>query len=440
MKYDLALIGGGFSAYSLIDALAFIRLDDLRGKSIVVFNVGFPLMTGIAYNIDLPTDLLLQNQIAHNAYTDEFMQWLTEKSEQHYRITDHVPRNLFGRFLGAKFGRAVHLLGQNGVRVDVVHSAVQKVVRSDEQIDLYCDGQVACSAKAVVVATGILTRPPIANSAVIAVDGDIQNYSKITQLRDTGSTVAIIGSGPSGFDVLRLLEGSSCKVSIYDPHEMIDSTKPTKACSRDEFVQCSEYKNRSDITADGVYECLRSDVGSLKVGGCSTYDLFSPFHEWLDYFYAQMDSEQKTKLLREHSDDFMRLMARNIPNNEAILNRIHSGTITHIQRKADVDASGLIVNDIEYDAVIRAHWPRDDIRTTSDPLIASLCEFGLQPSHNDRGFLVDDSFLAGDGIYVLGPLLAGNTLHDSPVFGAESTARIAGYARELAANLEFCDK
>jgi len=73
---------------------------------------------------------------------------------------------------------------------------------------------------------------------------------------------------------------------------------------------------------------------------------------------------------------------------------------------------------------------------SSNTLIADLVASGLaHAGAGGGGFAVTDSFIASDGIYVMGPLLSGNVVSGEPVWHMEHCGRIFRFSRLLAVKL-----
>ena len=73
------------------------------------------------------------------------------------------------------------------------------------------------------------------------------------------------------------------------------------------------------------------------------------------------------------------------------------------------------------------------VTATSSPLIQALIRRKLcVPNASKRGFLINEKFEASKGLYVMGPLVAGNLAGAIRIWHAESCNRIAGISRMLA--------
>lgn len=105
-----------------------------------------------------------------------------------------------------------------------------------------------------------------------------------------------------------------------------------------------------------------------------------------------------------------------------------------------VGATGPVRLDLPADVVINCAGPSGDVRVDAPRLLEQLLGEGVcAASRHGAGIAVRTGLQAAEGLYVMGPLLAGNLVDGGPVWHLEHCGRISAYGgklgRELAGTL-----
>jgi len=88
------------------------------------------------------------------------------------------------------------------------------------------------------------------------------------------------------------------------------------------------------------------------------------------------------------------------------------------------------------DVVVNCAGPSGDVRVAAPPLLDQLLREGVcGASRHGAGIAVGAGMQAAEGLYVMGPLLAGNLLQGGPVWHMEHCGRIISYGTRLGRQL-----
>jgi len=88
------------------------------------------------------------------------------------------------------------------------------------------------------------------------------------------------------------------------------------------------------------------------------------------------------------------------------------------------------------DVVVNCAGPSGDVRVAAPRLLDQLLREGVcEPSRHGAGIAVGAGMQAAEGLYVMGPLLAGNLVEGGPVWHMEHCGRIISYGTRLGRQL-----
>jgi uncharacterized NAD(P)/FAD-binding protein YdhS len=120
-----------------------------------------------------------------------------------------------------------------------------------------------------------------------------------------------------------------------------------------------------------------------------------------------------------------------------------AGTFTQLDggsgrgARVRLDRAGVAAQlDRPADIVINCAGPAAQLLETAPSLVAGLVSSGVcLPTPFGGGIAVDASLAAAPGLYVMGPLLAGNVLNGSPIWHMEHCGRISAFGSTLGMHL-----
>jgi uncharacterized NAD(P)/FAD-binding protein YdhS len=206
------------------------------------------------------------------------------------------------------------------------------------------------------------------------------------------------------------------------------------------------------FTADDVCSAAGTDLENGRKLSSNFADVYGPVTARVGGLLSRLGPDQQTpladglghrlgKLTRWVGDEYADAIDKAVANGrlqvvagayDRLIETTNAGNAVHA---VYTDPSGgEITTDTAFDLVLRCTGGGRLTATSTSPLLACLAE-RYRPNRSGRGLVVDDSFALDDGLYAIGPLLAGNVLSGRAVWHMEQASRIFDYARKLGHDL-----
>lgn len=211
----------------------------------------------------------------------------------------------------------------------------------------------------------------------------------------------------------------------------------------------AEHTDDADLTASGMYDAVVRDVDEALRNGFCEQDTVDELRE----LCAQLLERMPLTELKRYVDVYGTMVNRfNRPTGgdyqrtaSALLQsaRIHGarGHFEHAEngpggwRVRISNDRGVSTLDRAFGVIINCAG-FENVADTHDPFLRSLQdEAGLLASSSRTGFLVDEHFQAAPGVFVAGPLLAGNLNSSMRVWHLESCRRILAMADRIGSEI-----
>jgi len=300
-----------------------------------------------------------------------------------------------------------------------------------------------------------------------------------------GITAFIVGTNASGIEALyRLSARESEKIAKfvflapsgrlpwrYGGHResVTESAGDANNVKSHESKLESEAMGRNDklqdivgdcpLTADRLLEAILSDTETNRQNGVSFPKMYQAVWSKAGTLLAEMSHEEKQKFVSWHGNEIGRSQRRMIneyADTVELLRRngrleVLTGALESINfvKPFEVSDSGgsLVPLRVGYrnasgehqihpepvHVVINCSSAEKVSAHASSRLISSLIQSGLLCANpSGRGIAVDDSYRATEDFYVMGPLLAGNVVGETPIWHVESCPRIIDLSTKLA--------
>lgn len=167
----------------------------------------------------------------------------------------------------------------------------------------------------------------------------------------------------------------------------------------------------------------------------------------IPYFAAALNNDERAALAAHYGMQISNLLRQDSRDSIDIVETcVESGVVEFTAgryRGCKTDGDSLRVCAIddagtEYDldptyGVVVGAMGFERISATRSPLLREMLQSGLvDPSSSNTGLRVDGHFRAAPGLFVVGPLVAGNVGEDMVIWHAESVRRIMAIARSVA--------
>jgi uncharacterized NAD(P)/FAD-binding protein YdhS len=195
-RYDIAIIGGGFSGLAV---LANLVKTLPRPLSIAVISREPAGVFGPAYSTPRQEHLLNVRASAMGLFADDhahFLKW-AQGAGHDVKPGDYLPRPLYGQYLAAVLAETKALAAERNIPLDFFQGEVEDVADEDEYLEIRSGGDII-PARYVVLAVGNSLKAK--EDSVPGLVANTWHYD-FAELKGK-SKVAIIGSGLTAADAI----------------------------------------------------------------------------------------------------------------------------------------------------------------------------------------------------------------------------------------------
>jgi uncharacterized NAD(P)/FAD-binding protein YdhS len=379
-----------------------------------------------------------------------------------------LPRILVGAFLRDRFTAAQRTLAAHGVSVRVLRTDAIAVRRGDGWLVDLADQAEPLDADAVVLGVGSPVKDPpphLAAHPAFLGHPEIRDVGafedRLRPLLSAAATgqrrVVVLGSGAAACEVLYLVEGSDRLAAMIDgvtvvtrgaelPHGL-PSGKPEPYVARELPDLLARYTAGTRPTSAELVRAVQAELANGRRQGYTTVDLLPAVGAGFDAGYAMLAPAERHTFVERDSPSYRAAIRHMSADYAAAVQRLdRRGTLRLTQAVvtdiASADSGELRVTGrhegrpvVESGAAVidcRGFVP---VAETSHPLTAGLLRTGTAAANRcGRGLAVNDRLEAADGLFVLGPLLAGATGSDN-IWSLETVPRIYLLADRVAGEL-----
>lgn len=495
---DLAIIGAGASGthalLALLQELSTAVQEVGRPARIVVIDRHPQFFSGVAYGSRSgPASLTLST--LHGFLPDEerarFIAWLTSRDVMHDTDVDpawaarhraeiaaghwdelFIPRRLYGRYLADRATAAIRDARSRGVaECTLVNADVTTIERSGGRFLLTASdgGGTQIDAAVVVLAAG---SPPARRLRAddAPVDGLIDDIydpglgTTVRQLRRRlvdlpvdGREVLVVGGNAAALEFIsassEVMRELRARVTVLSPTGRPRHWRRRRDAEVAELVAMAALRTRAaggePVTAKQLYEAVVADLEATVDAGtdvAAVQEIVTSIPSFLPLLNAKDRSALAgrygipiSNLLRQDCGDAIAIIETAIAMGAVVF---RAGRYRHCRPEgryfrvtATDDGGRQVVHDTRYGAIVGATG-FEGVATTRAPVIQNLLRTGLAgASNSDAGLRVDSRFQASPGLFVIGPLLAGNAHRNMLIWHAESVQRIMAITRDAASDI-----
>lgn len=388
----------------------------------------------------------------------------------------YLPRYVFGAYLQQRTREAIDAAAETGAAtVEVVQDEVLAVEPDDGHHLVRCGG-TTLRARHVVLATGsppVLPRLHVPDTAEPAPDGLVDDpFADMAAavrrvcgaLRHAGGRhrphVVLIGGNAGTMDMLYQLhdcgapELAEAVVTVLAPRgelpARVDEVPPPAAPF--DPVRLRELADTAPVTAAAVHHAALEDIARGRRAGLSAADTLRPISAAVGRLLPLLLPAEAVEFAGRWGNELGRHQRRagweyhEVVEELTATGRLHlvagtflglrlaGGGAVHVRVQ---DGAGERELDLPAAAVVNCGGPARELRWSGAPLLTQLVTGGVcRTTPLGGGIAVDASLAAAPGLYVMGPLLAGNLVQGAPLWHMEHCGRISTYGtafgRELA--------
>lgn len=385
-----------------------------------------------------------------------------------------IPRRLYGAYLAARTQAAMAAARTDGVaEFTQIVADVGDVERGPDGYLLSAsDGRgpvTRIDARAIVLAIG--SPPPRRLSEDAAVGDDLVHdvydpgleatlarlAGRLTDLPATQRRILVVGGNASALEFVL-----ASQELLRDLHTGVTVLSPTgrpRHWRRKGDGECAELSavmalkaNVDDgirVTAAELYEAVARDVRASAENGTDIASV-PEIATLIPFFLHSFDECERAALAGQYGIPISNLLRQDRGDaGDRLESLVRTGTVDfRVGRYVEcelnarqftvtaIDAKGRKSRlDRTYGAIVGAIG-FEKVSDTRAPLLHRLLGANLVvPSTSDYGLRVDDRFRAAPGLFVVGPLLAGNAQPNMVIWHAESVRRIMAIARAVAPSI-----
>jgi uncharacterized NAD(P)/FAD-binding protein YdhS len=465
-QFDLLFVGSGFSSsFTLIRLLEQLQVQPPAHRiSIAVVDPGGGFHGGSAYGAASgDTEPLLLTSLRSFLPDTErtaFLEWFGQNhhlvprawAQAHRHQIDVgaiedlcLPRSVFGTYVKALVTDTSERARQNDLAtVTLVAGEVIHLRPTSGGYEAQTRSGTTLHARRAVVAVGA---PPATLPHVLH------------GTADAATRVLVIGGNAAAAEAIYLGEQRAAAGGLVAPGWTVltpSGRLPDRHCvANPEMVvptpTLDAVAAQAAFTAEDVCVAASADLENGRAITPNFADVYGPVTARVGGLLSRLGPDQQApladglghrlgKLTRWVGNDYADAIDKAGADDRL---RVVAGTYSDLvaaEPNSDVqvrytDTNGCEVTSAEsFDLVLHCAGAGSVSSASSSELLSSLSE-RYRPNPSGRGFVVNDSFALDDGLYIMGPLLAGNVLAGRAVWHMEQASRIFDYSRKLGRDL-----
>ncbi|MBN1091277.1 FAD/NAD(P)-binding protein [Blastococcus sp. TML/M2B] len=390
----------------------------------------------------------------------------------------YLPRYVFGTYLMERAYAAIAAAEAAGVAAtEVIRDDVLAARPDGPGYRLTCGGG-EIRARNVVLALGcspVMPRLPGDDGATAAALEDdpfghgmdvamarVEQAITRPGIEDRPPHVVLIGGNAGTMDMLYQLRDSpvvaerAARITVLSPRgELPERIREAQGPVDFRPERLHALSDAEPVRAAAVFEAALEDLARGRAAGLSVCDTLRPISDGVVRVLPRLSHEEALEFAGHWGVELGRHQRRagweyhEVVEELATAGRLQvvAGSFTGV-RGAGRD--GVLVGvrrdgvetvlDDPADAVINCGGPVKHVADATPSLVAGLIESGVcRPTRHGSGIVVDETLAAAPGMFVMGPLLAGNVVNGGPVWHMEHCGRISSFGsvlgRELAGTL-----
>lgn len=438
----IALIGGGFSAISLL--LELVR--QASSAQLIVIEKENEIGQGVAYGTSYPWHLLNVRANKMGASVDEpegFYSWLID-NEATWRQADpafasivihedaFLPRKLYRLYLAATLDKIKALAKEQGNTVEFIHAAATDLNELDGgRLEVVLAGRGSVIVDKVIITAGVppIKALPFAESSWRYEPNiwkcDRARLSEQISRTNESSQVFIIGTGLTMVDMVTSLDqlGYRGKIIAFSRHGILPDTQTEHQLA---FVDGVESIVKEDRL---LFKFQKFRKQLLEIG--DVRQLVDALRPHVVEMWQRLSLKDRRRFLKHLFSYWNKYRHRMAPQSARLLEKLREqkrlqilhGTILSIREEEVLEIKCKIDDSVKVytaDYVYNCTGPDFSLSDRRDPLFQSLLKKGyIQPDDLNLGVKVNERFQAAGvlsgRIYAMGSLLFGERFETTSV-------------------------
>jgi uncharacterized NAD(P)/FAD-binding protein YdhS len=383
-----------------------------------------------------------------------------------------LPRYTFGEYLARRTHNAIACAQASGVATtEVVQDDVVAIDQAEDGYLMHCRGR-SIRARRVVLATGSAPALPrlqhdLGQPGAVLVDDPFDSMGatveRIRAAMDQGSAerpphVVMIGANAGTMDMLYQINDMAAAGALEAAFTVIspsgqlpERVDEVHAPAPFRAERLEALQDVGVVDAPSIYVAALADIARGRAAGLSVADTLPPISQAVVRLLPLLSADQAVEFADRWGVELGRRQRRagweycEVVAQLAAENRLTLVAGSFVDVVADdrqqvhvrysIDGA-LEELKLPVDAVVNCGGPARSLEHTAPPLLAQLIASGLcRLTPSGGGIAVDPCLVAAPGLYVMGPLVAGNVVKGSPVWHMEHCGRISTFGSALGTDL-----
>lgn len=397
----------------------------------------------------------------------------------------HVPRHLFGVYLTAEIEAKAALAEAEGAAVLTVRQAevtrLEKIIEVDQVESLryrLTAGPDQFLARRVVLAMGMPPTRRIFPSHAVGeallvedpyaegIDRTLDDIASHLNASGEAPGITVVGANAGSLEMLYQLSNTPAvaehrpKITVLSPQGRLPeryAAVPNPSFVATNLDRLAESADLTDgagraeatVTAASILAAARLDIDTARREKVSIANSLPPISSAVGRLLPRLDADELSRFAAGPGIEIGRLQRRagdEYCDAADSLTRsgqldLVAGSFDHVAPAADGAVcvayrsaeDGSVKSIQAQSVVINCSGSAGLERPNQSALIESLLASGLcRPSTSGHGFAVNDRFEADNGLYVHGPMLAGNVVGGNAIWHVEHCGRIMSLSGRLA--------
>lgn len=426
-KYDIAIIGGGFSGTLTAVNLLNMGVGD---KEIVMIDGSLRPCRGMAYGTwddNLLLNVPAGNMSALHDLPNHFLAYC-QTIDPAFNEGSFVSRRIYGDYLEFTLLEAESRAKKTITRISGTVLSVRQQVTSTTFCVTLADNRAIQATKVVLALGHFEPKSPLTPNQLeqTVYINNPWNTSSLDQIPHE-QAILILGTGLTAIDALfRITSNGRGNVIFMSrkgllPHAHRPTPKPPTKSTLPEFL------SGENLSVRLVTKALRERIRNRMDAGEDWRDAINELRPYTPQIWAKFSIKQKKKFLR-HVVGFWDIhrhrlapvaynrLEKLMKNKQAT---ILAGRLAKIERQGDKNIAfvlprgALEYKQLSIGAVINCTGPNTDINSVATPLVKQLLKEGLiSDDKMGLGILIDDQYEVIDsnkksvtGLHYVGPML-----------------------------------
>jgi uncharacterized NAD(P)/FAD-binding protein YdhS len=418
-RFDVVIVGGGFSAACLTIQLLVNRI---RNLSLAIVHRDASVGRGVAYRTDCDAHILNVPVARMSILPDKpghFLDWASTRYQ--FEGNQFVPRRIYGEYIEECLAKVI--AATPGVTIERIHDVATSLVPDSEGVSVTLGTSQSIYGRLAVLAIG--NSPPVSPPCFASLSPN--RYKQNAWASETalkiGSTdsVLVVGTGLTAIDQILALSRDDHAGTIY----VLSRRGKLPALHAPAAAWPSDWTKGLPADIRSIFRHVRKQIEVAVAAGADWRSVIDSLRHATPGIWQSLSPEQKQRFIR-HARPYWEIARHRIPaSTHKELERLMSerrmillsgriGVATEFENYVEVsytDRETSTTKMLRVDRVINCTGP-GTVSRVKDQLLAGLLDqglarldcLGLGIETGSHGAVIDAGGVASERIFAIGPV------------------------------------